>query len=414
MTATIILLVALILLSAFFAGAEISFFSLSDAKVQALVQKGVPGALKVKKIKENPDKLLITILVGNNIVNITASSIATVLATDIFGSKGTGIAIGVMTLLVLFFGEITPKSFASRYAPQVACHIAWLVQLIQTILSPISWSFVQLNTILKKRFTPQNINTIPEEIKALSKMGLGDGTIDKHEETFIRNVLQFNTIQAQQVMVPRVKVKAIEENTTLSEILKENSNKMYSRYPVFSHTIDSIEGLLYIRDILQYSESDLGKIHAKDIMRKALFSPKTTFIDDLFNEMRLKKTHMVILTDEFGGTSGIITLEDILEELVGEINDEKDPTQILITEKTKNSWCIKSNAEIKAITEQVGITFDRGNTSIAKYILEKLERMPLLGEKIDEDGYIIEVTQCSPQKIEEILLTKKENTSNKN
>lgn len=407
MAGTIILLIILIILSAFFASAEIAFFSLSNAKVQALVQKNIPGSLKVKKIKDNPDKLLVTILVGNNIVNITASSLATVLATETFGSKGTGIAIGAMTLIILFFGEITPKSFASRYSAEIACKIAWLVQFISFILSPISWGFVQVNKILEKKFTAQSINTIPEEIQALSKMGLGDGTIDKHEEKFIKNVLQFNTIQAQQVMVPRVNVAAIEESSSLSEILQKTSEKMYSRYPVYSGSIDTIVGLLYIRDILGHNDIEIQKLQAKDILRKALFAPKTSFIDDVFTNMKTEKIHMVVLTDEFGGTSGIVTLEDLLEELVGEINDEEDNSTSPIQKKAENIWSIKSKVELKLITEEIGIIFDRQNTTLAKYVLEKLERTPKKGDKIEENQCFIEVTKCTPQKIEEVLLTKK-------
>ena len=401
------LLIILIVFSAIFSGLEIAFFSLSDAKIEVLIKQKLKGAKKVKALKNNPDKLLITILVGNNIVNSAASAIATIMATKYFGNNGTGIAIGIMTILILIFGEITPKSIATRYAENIARHLAPFVQFLQWVLFPIIWIFTKFNQLIT-RFLNKAPNVSEEEIQALTKIGLKEGILEKHEEKFIQNILEFDKITVEQIMIPRVDIVALDGEKTLEDISDIINEGQYSRYPIYIDNVDNIIGILHIRKILKYLQKDFSTIKLKDIVNTALFIPSTKYIDDLFREMKVKRNHMAIVTDEHGGTDGLITMEDIIEELVGNISDETDKEEVLITQKNHNTWVVSGKIELKYLSEDTNLNFENEHTTIRAFLIEKLGYIPKVGEKYETEKYEMEIISASHKLIELVQVIKKD------
>lgn len=411
MTAQIITLLVLLILSGFFSGSETAIISVSDAKVRSLTKEKKRGSHTLSILKKNPHKLLITILIGNNLVNIGASVLATVVFTNLFGSTGLGIATGVMTFLVLVFGEITPKSFATKYSVAISLFVAKPLYILQVILTPIIWIMDKLvkllMSVMGSEYNDEDVSE--EEIKALIELGAEKGSIEKREKELLKNILQFNDITVEEVMTPRVSIEALPVESTLQEAIDFVIKKSHSRIPIYEDTIDNVVGIVTIKDVLMLSEqfNDNKKLENCEL-KKPLVVPVSKKIDVLFKEFQKARTHLAIVLDEYGGTAGLVTLEDLLEEIVGEIIDESDVEEMPI--KAVSEYEIEAHGitKLEDINDYLGINL-KGNDkeAISALILDKLHRFPKTGEVIKFPHATVKVLKMHDNKIVRVSVEKK-------
>lgn len=411
MTTIVITLIVLLLLSGFFSASETAIISVSKAKIRNLVHKGNRRARTLQKLKNNPHRLLITILIGNNLVNIGASVLAAVLFTDLFGSAGLGIATGVMTLFILIFGEITPKSFATKYSLKLSLFFAQPLYILQKILLPILWIFEGFIKFLMKYLggNATSENLTEEEIKALVDISAEEGSIQKREKELIKNVLSFNDIHVEEVMTPRVSIEALPMDTTLQEATDFVIKKSHSRIPVYNERIDNIVGIVTIKDILTFTEEYNANKKLENIeLKKPLKVPVSKKIDVLFHEFQKKRTHIAIVIDEHGGTAGLVTLEDLLEEIVGEIIDESDIEEIPIEKVSDYEINVHGATKLANVNDYLGVKV-KGNEkeSISALVLDKLNRFPKEGEVISFPNAKIMITKMHENKIHQVRVCKK-------
>lgn len=411
MSGMILWLILLIILSGMFSGSETAIISVSDAKLRSLVNAKVRGANTLNILKKDPHRLLITILIGNNLVNIGASVLATVVFTQAFGSSGLGIATGVMTLFILIFGEITPKSFATKYAVRMSLIAARPLYIMQILFSPIIWFLDKIVSFLIKRLGSNIVEqqVSEEEIKAIIDIGAEEGSILKAEKELLQNVLQFNDIKVEDVMTPRVAIDALPIEATLQETIDFVIRKSHSRIPVYKETIDHIVGIITLKDVLIFSEKHHANKKLENVeLKKPIVVPRSKKIDVLFKEFQHARTHLAIVIDEYGGTAGIVTLEDLLEEIVGEIIDESDIEEMPIKKVSDYEIIAHGVTKIEDINDYMNIKI-HGNEKdpISGYILDKLHRFPKEGEKIKLPHATVEILKMHENKIVRVRIEKK-------
>ncbi len=389
MTLYLILLIILLLLSAFFSATEVAFLSLTEAKIDAMVEQKEKRSDLIKQLKKNPRRLLVTILIGNNIVNIAASSIATVVATELFASAAIGIATGVMTLLVLVFGEIIPKALATTHNKTMARFASPVLRLLQWIGFPLIVAFEAMTNLVAGKHTGEEISK--EELAALTIASVEQGSLEKEEGAIMERVFEFSNITAEDIMTPRVHVVFIYDNTTIEEATETIEKSTHTRYPIAHDTPDKIIGYVHSRDVLLAFHRDKEHTSIKEILRPIIPVPKQMPIDEVMKQFQRNQAHMAVVVDEFGGTEGIVTFEDIIEELVGEITDEYDINEHMIQRVDKHTIIAAGNTDIRDINdffncEIPGDEFD----TIAEIILDHLQKFPRKGEKV-----ILGNTECT-------------------
>ena len=332
----IIFLVILIMFSAFFSATETAFSSINKIRMKNMANNGDKKAAAVLELNEKYDKLISTILIGNNIVNITASSVATVLFLAYFPKNGATISTVITTIVVLIFGEITPKSIAKDFPEKFAMTVVPFVKVLCIILSPINFVFSAWKSLVSKVFvSDENRGLTEEELLTMVEEAQDDGGINDEEGELIRNAIEFNDIQVSDVHTPRVDVVAVDENDSREEIDRVFCESNFTRLPVYKDTIDNIIGVINQKD---FYNSNKFKGNIKDIMSKPLYVIPNMKISELLQKLQTNKTHIAVITDEYGGTVGIVTLEDILEELVGEIWDEHDEIVEDFTKTGENEY----------------------------------------------------------------------------
>ncbi len=407
MTATVLLLILLIVLSGFFSGGEIALFSVPRTRAEALADEGRRGARALVKVKSNPERLLITILIGNNVANIGAASVATYAATEAFGSAGIGIATGGMTLLVLFFGEIVPKSFAASRALGISLVIAplflWLSRVLTPLVTPLE--------ALTRAVLPGKAHSLPAvteaEIRALTEIGHETGAIDEHEREIIERAFNLDTTRAWEVMTPRVEIVAWPADRKLSEIAAELQIVPYSRIPVYGESLDEITGILYVRDAYQALLAGQSEVPLGDLAREPLFVPATVPLTQLLGEFRARRIHLGIVVDEHGGTDGIVSLEDVLEELVGEIDDELDVPEEPFTRVGRDSIVVDGGADLKEINQLFGTSLPvLEHRSLNGFLLEAFGRVPEPRETVETQGIRFQVLSASETQVTRARLTR--------
>ncbi|MDD3159714.1 MAG: hemolysin family protein [Candidatus ainarchaeum sp.] len=400
----IIVLIILLIFSAFFSSAETALYSIDRIKLEKLIKKNYPNAFLIKKLKSTPDKFLITILLLNNIVNIASASIATILVMSIFpGNFSVAISTFVMTLLILIFGEITPKSFASKNAVNYALAIAPIVSFLVFIFSPITFVLEKMTFLISGSTKKENLTE--DEIRTMVSIGHIEGAIDKNEKELIHNVFRLDDVIVEDVMTPRTDMVLIQKNKTLGQLKGFLKSTPYSKIPVYDKDEDDIVGIFNIRNSLNFIGRNLD-IKISKLMEEPFFVPSSKKIGSLLKEFQEKKVHIAIVIGEYGGVRGVITLEDILEELVGEITEKKDDEYELkiINEKT---IAVEGGTEIDLINEEFGINLkSKEYNTIAGFLLEKLDRFPKTGEKFTFDNVKIEIISAKKNKINKIKLTK--------
>jgi len=404
-----LILLGLLVLSAIFSASETAFISVSQSKVDELVANKVRKGVLLKKLKKNPHKLLITVLIGNNIVNIGASAYAAIIFTEIFASSGVGIATGVMTFLILVFGEITPKSFAHQHSVGFSLLMARPINFLQFVLFPFIWFFESIVKLTNRFFGAEKGFTVTEgELVAMLKIGAQEGSINKQERELIENVLEFNDIEVCEVMTPRVVIEAFNIEMTIQEAVDYAIEHTHSRIPVYEGSIDNIVGILTIKDLLQLYNKNTTKKKIKNVeLTPPLTVPKTKKIDKLFREFQRKHIHMAIVIDEHGGTAGLVTLEDLLEEIVGEIVDEFDVEQSPIEILNPRNIYATGTTVLEDVNDFFHIKISNNDHDTVNTLLtDHLNRFPREGEIIKFERVKIEIINMKKNLVDKVKITK--------
>ncbi|MDQ0150321.1 CBS domain containing-hemolysin-like protein [Eubacterium multiforme] len=397
-TGQIILLIILLILSAFFSMSETALMSLSKIRIRHMVEEGVKGAKLVEKLIEDPNKLLGAILIGNNIVNIGASSLATSLAVKMSGgSEGAVvIATGVMTVLVLIFGEITPKSIAKQKSEAVSLKVSKPIKLCVFIFKPFVTIFTIISSVFIKIFGGDPKAAEPfiteEELKTMVGVSEEEGVLEDVEKEMIFNVFDFADLQVKDVMVQRVDVTAIEINDGYDELLKVIKEEQFSRIPVYDDTIDDIVGILNVKDLIIAGYNG-GELIVKDYMREPLYTFEFKKITELFTEMKKSRNHMAVVLDEYGGTVGIVTIEDLVEEIVGDIEDEYDKERDSIEVIKEDEYVVDGSARLDDVSDLIGVNMESEEfDSVGGLIIGALGRIPEEHEEvvIDRIKFVVE------------------------
>ena len=402
-----IAIVILIAMSALFSSMETAFSSVNKVRLKHNAANGSKRAAKALEISENFDKALTTILVGNNIVNILSSALGTVIFTGLFGAAGVAVATAVMTVLVLIFGEIIPKSFAKQNAEKCALAFAALLNVLMVLLTPISAFFAVIQRGITKisksgdspDFTEDELKYIIEEIE-------DQGVLEEQESDLVRSALEFDEITIEQILVPRVKVVAVERNEDISNILEIFKRDRYSRLPVYEDTIDNIIGLINEKDFFaMYLESEGKPSDIEHIIQKALYISEMKLISEVLKEMQRTKIHMAIVKDQYGGTSGIVTMEDIIEELVGEIYDENDEVIHNIVEVAEHIYDVQADISINDMLEKLELPVDLIETdsnTVGGWVMELFGRIPEKNDTITEGIFTITVLEADEQSVSKV------------
>ncbi len=381
-TTQLITLVVLLALSAVFSASETAFYSLSKLKVRNLVQQKRAGALALARLKDNPKRLLTTILIGNTLAMIGVSALTTVISTNYFGSKGVGIATGVATVIILIFGEITPKSMAAVSAERTALFFAKPLEILSYILYPVLFIIeIIVHGILKVFGADKEQPLITEqEIKAMIQVGAEENVIERKQKELMDGVLEFNDITAFEAMTPRVRMFCLAESVPLKEALPQIIQEGFSRVPVYRSTRDKITGIIHIKDLIREVEVR-PTAQLKDIAQKPFFISKETVLSELLKEFQQKHLHMAIVVDEFGGTAGLVTLEDLFEEIVGEIMDEGDLSPETIMRVDKNTVVVHGDTEIDKLNHffNVEIPVKKNYVTLSGFLHFLLRSIPQKG-----------------------------------
>ncbi|QOY37961.1 hemolysin family protein [Anaerobacillus isosaccharinicus] len=403
----VLLLIVLVFLSAFFSSAETAFSSVNQIRLKNYVEQKRTGSVKALYIAENFDRALSTILVGNNIVNISAATISAKLATDIFGATiGLPLSTFAMTVIILIFGEILPKSFAKEHAEQLALQIAGILLFLMKVLSPIIWFFVKLKVLLSKVIKQKN--DLPtyteEEIKELLNLSEAEGVIDRKENELVHRSLSFNDISVNQIFVSRINVIAIDINHPIEEIKQIFLKERYSRIPIYEEHVDNIIGILSEREFLgKMLQND--ELNIRDLLRKPIFVIETLKIADLLPELQKNKTHMAIVIDEFGGTAGIITMEDILEELVGEILDEHDEKISYMNQIDRDNYEFFAEVPLRDFAKILKIpTLNSSYQTLGGWVIEKFEQVPNYGDQFQYEHLTIIINEMENRRVKKVLV----------
>ncbi len=388
----IIILVLLVLLSAFFSSAETALMTCNKVKMKALADEGSKSAARVLRITEDTQKVLSAILIGNNIVNLSASALMTVLVTDMFGSFAIGIGTGVLTLVVLIFGEIIPKTIATAYAENISLWYSGIIVALMAIMVPFSFIINGIATVILRilHVDTDNRQAMTEnELKTYVDVSHEDGVIESGEKEIIYNVFDFSDAVAKDIMIPRIDMSCVSTQATYDEVMKVFKENMYTRIPVYEgNEQDNIIGLINVKDLILLQDKENFKI--SDHLRKAYYTYEFKKTADLLVEMREKSQNVAFVLSEYGATVGMITLEDLLEEIVGEIRDEYDSDEInLIKNMGGRRYLVEGNMKLDDINDELGTDLDSEDyDSIGGLMIEALDRLPGYGETVTLDNGI--------------------------
>lgn len=421
----LVILFALLITSAFFSGSEVALFSLEKKKLKNLNKGGLANSY-IYKLLEYPRRLLVTILLGNTLVNVAASIVAVSLAIDAASVYNISldilllIQIIVLTILILIFGEIIPKVWASKYsllfAKIVSIPLYWISVLIYPISKILSDSMKFLFQKVKNEKNSTAISTA--ELVDLANIGVEKGTLEEDEQELIHGLVSFRTITAKEIMTPRVDVTSVSVDTSFSELMQIITESGHSRLPLYENSLDKIIGIIYAKDLLPFlkDENEIEDLSLQSIARKAMFVPETKLISELLQEFQVKKMHVGIVVDEYGGTSGLITLEDILEEIVGEIRDEYDKEETEITKINDYSYMVLGKAAIDEVAELLEINFEEDDDdyeTIGGFIFNQAGTIPEPGYSFVYQKYKFTVQNVENKRIEKVLVESLDRTDKK-
>ena len=400
-TGLIIALIVLIVLSAYFSATETAFSSLNRIRLKNLADNGNKRAKLAYKLVDNYDELISSVLVGNNIVNISASSLATVLFIKAFGDNGPTVSTIAMTIIVLIFGEVTPKSIAKESPEAFAMFSAPIINVLIYVFKPINVCLVGIKKLVKKFVKVSNDRTISEsELLTIVEEAEHDGGINENESELIHNVIEFDDLEAIDIMTPRVDVEAVDKTSTVQEIADLFTETGFSRLPVYEETIDSVVGIINEKDFHNLVLRDGNAV--KQIIKPVEFIPPSMKISALLKLLQQNKSHLAVIVDEFGGTEGIVTLEDIIEELVGEIWDEHDEVIEEFKKQEDGSYLIACSADLDDMFDLFAVKGACAATTVSGWVMEQVGRVPEEGDHFQAEGLDVIVTRVEHRRVIEI------------
>ncbi len=407
----LISILILLVLSGFFSGSETALTSLSKARAESLVKEGRHGANALWRLKSNTTRMLIMLLIGNNLVNIAASALATVIATQWFGHIGPGIAVGVLTILILIFGEVTPKSWAAHNSERISLFAAPLILAFGRLVLPLVWVLERFTLWLHKATKMRSDPTVTEsELISMVEHGAEEGTIERDEREMIKRVFAFHDLLTEDVMTSRHEVFSLDGNLTIREALPQLLAERYSRIPLYEQDPDDVQKVLHLRDVLEAVAEDHLDTPLHSISRDAVFVPENQPIDELFATLHLQKQHLALVVDEYGVLQGVVTLENLLEELVGEIYDESDKPPERLRELKPGQIAVDGNTELRIVQDY----FHRENLSekptdtVSLWILNHAARIPKSGEEFTIAGLTVYVEKASQRRIQQVRIARAE------
>jgi len=397
--------------SGFFSSAETAFTAISQVKLRSLIDEKVKGHEKLTVLLKKPKHLITCILIGNNIANVAASAMATVVMMDTLTSMGItkaaslSVITGGLTLILLTFGEITPKTIAIKNPSKLALKIAPIIYVLFIVFYPIISLFVGLSGLISKLFgistdDMQKLLT-EEEIKAIIKMGEEEGILEKEEKNMIHGVFNVSEKIVREIMTPRTDCVCIANTATINDVIQLISEKGHSRIPVYEDKIDNITGVIYAKDLLTISTENRQN-HLQKFCREAVFIPETKNIEELLQQMRLSKFHMALVVDEHGGLAGLATFEDIIEEIVGEVQDEYDTEESELTTVSHNHYIVDASMSIDDLGEKIDIEFpedDDDYDTVGGFVLSQLGSFPKKGEQLTYKNLTITVKEIKKRRI---------------
>lgn len=400
----LILIIAGVMGSAFFSSSETALTSLNVFKIRQMEENGVENSSLVRKLTDNIGKVLTTILIGNNIVNIVTATLATIFFTDLFGASGAVISTIVLTLTILIFGEVTPKNIASSQSEKVALKVARPIRFFDIILKPLSFFLQAITNVLTKIIIgedhPSQDLVTEEDLKTIVDVSEEQGVINNEESEIINNVFEFGDSDVEDIMTARTNMEAIAVDMDDRELKGFLKNCKHSRIPVYGKSIDNILGILHMKDIVAFIAEDKD-LNIEEMIRPAFYVYDNMHIFDLFKSMRNENVSLAIVIDEYGGTSGIVTIEDIVEELVGEIEDEYDTHLETIFKVNDREYLVNPSIHINDFNDYFDTDLEQiKNDSIGGFLIDKLGRIPKESDFIEEEGMIISVLQVNRYKLE--------------
>ncbi len=406
-SAYLLTLIVLILLSGVFSAVETSFSSASKIRLRSMANDGNESAKKVLKILDHFDRFLTTILIGNNVVNIASATIGTVLFTRYFQANGPTISTIVMTIVVLLFGEMTPKSIAKMIPERFSCAMVGFVQVMVFLLFPLTWLLSGWKWLMSKLIPiEEDDGDITDDLITMVDEAEKEGDLQEHESSLISAAIEFRDLEVKDVFTPRVDIVAVDVNEDLKEIEETFRINSYSRLPVYEETIDHIIGVIHEKDfydLLYHKKNDLHSI-----ITKVINTSPNTHIYELMQVLQREKLHMAVVLDEWGGTDGLITLEDIVEELVGEIWDEHDVVEEFYTKISDNEYLVKGEAEVDDLFERFDIEVKEEEeddyNSVSGWAIAQLGHIPEVGESFQFENLFVQITKADNRKVNEVRI----------
>ena len=408
----LVIIIILLLLSAFFSSSETALTSVSRIKLRSRADEGSKPAKKVLKITDKPAKLLSAILIGNNIVNISASALTTALCTDVFGSRFIGYSTGILTFLVLIFGEITPKTIATKYSLRLSMIFVYPISWLMFILTPVIWLLNLITGIIYKIFgidiDADNNQITESELRTVVNVSHEEGVIEPEEKFMISNVVDFGDALCKDIMIPRADIICADVVSTYDELIDLFMSESYSRIPIYEESKDNIIGILYLKDLFYYSHvNDVDYFDLRSILRKPVYVYEHQKTSQLFSDLKTSSATMAIVIDEYGVASGIITMEDLIEEIVGDIRDEYDEDENnLIKEVEENVYDIEASIKLTDLNDAIGTNLTSDNyDSLGGFVIEIMDKLPKENDEADFENIHFKVINVIKNRIDRILVT---------
>ncbi len=406
----LVIVLILLMLSAFFSSAETALTTVNKVRVRTLAENGDKRAAMVASVIENPGKMLSTILIGNNIVNLSASSLMTTLALRVFGSAAVGIATGVLTLLILVFGEITPKTMSTMYAEQISFAYAGVIHVLMIILTPVIFIVNKLSRgvlfILRVDPDKKQDPMTEDELRTIVEVSHEEGVIETEEKKMINNVFDFGDAVAKDVMVPRIDMIMVDVDASFSELMSLFQEERFTRIPVYEENTDNVIGIVNMKDFILFDHEKEKNFSVRDYLREPLYTYEYKKTAELMLEMRKTFNNIAIVLDEYGATAGLITLEDMLEEIVGEIRDEYDQDEEDDVKKiSADEYLVNGSAKLDDLNDRLGLSLESEDyDSLGGLMIGCLDHLPEEGEEVDYENLHLTAEKMDKNRIEKVRI----------
>ena len=394
-------------MSAYFSATETAFSALNKIRLKTMAEDGNKKAERAYKLSENYDSLLSSILIGNNVVNILASSLTTILFIGLIKnneSLATTLSTVILTIVILIFGEISPKSIAKESPERFAMFSAPIIGVLMTLFKPLNFLFKQWKKLLSKIFkSEEEVGITEEELISIIEEAEEDGNLEKNETELIRSAIEFNELEVGDIFTPRIDIVAIKKSASFDEIREVFKSTGYSRLPVYVDDLDNIIGILNYKD---FFTKDFTSIDS--IMKEVHYVTKSRNVNELLTELQAKKLHLAVVADEYGSTAGIVTLEDIIEEIVGDIWDEHDRVEIDVRDVGENKYIVSGKANLEKVFEELDVDADPESLTVNGWAMDVLGRIPVAGDEFEADGLFARVLRMNGKRIENVMIIKRE------